>query len=101
MTKEHAHHFLKQVSSDPQIAEQVTADYRKLLQDLAREKGLEFTEEELVEAAQALKDAAAGEVSDATLDMVVGGDIIMEPGLIEGQGWKESGGFLDGKGLPI
>ena len=45
--------------------QKVVAEYKQLLQDLAREKGFELTEAELMEAAVALKDAAAGEISDA------------------------------------
>ena len=73
MSKDEALDFLKHMSSDPATAQKVIDEYKKLLQDLAGEKGFEFTDAELVEAAQALKDQAAGEVSDTAIAMVVGG----------------------------
>jgi predicted Zn-dependent peptidase len=73
MSKNEALDFLKHMSSDPTTAQKVADEYKKLLQDLAREKGFEFSDAELVEAAQALKDQAAGEVSDTAIAMVVGG----------------------------
>ena len=73
MSKNEALDFLKHMSSDPKTAQKVADEYKKLLQDLAREKGFEFSDAELVEAAQALKDQAAGEVSDTAIAMVVGG----------------------------
>lgn len=79
MSKDEALDFLKHMSSDPETAQRVAAEYKKLLQDLAREKGMEFTEEELVEAAKALTAAAAGEVSDAAIAMVAGGWIEFPP----------------------
>jgi len=80
MSKDDALDFLKHMSSDPESGQKVVAEYKKLLQDLARDKGFEFTDAELVEAAEALKDAAAGEVSDAALEMVAGGDGLLVPG---------------------
>jgi predicted Zn-dependent peptidase len=73
MGKDEALEFLKHMSSDPATAQKVVEEYKKMLQDLAREKGFEFSDAELVEAAQALKDANAGQVSDAAIAMVVGG----------------------------
>ena len=74
MSKDDALDFLKHMAADPESGQKVVAEYKKLLQDLAREKGFEFTDAELVEAAVALKDAAAGEVADGALATVVGGD---------------------------
>jgi predicted ribosomally synthesized peptide with nif11-like leader len=101
MTKENAQDFLKHMSSDPETAQKVVDEYKKLLQDLAREKGFEFTEAELVEAARALKDAAAGEISNAALDMVVGGAPGLGCGLMESNGIAEGNRFGGGKGFPI
>jgi len=73
MGTDEALEFLKHMSSDPATAQQVTEEYKKLLQDLAGQKGFTFSEAELVDAAKALTDAAAGEVTDAAIAMVVGG----------------------------
>jgi len=73
MSKDDALDFLRHMSSDPETGQKVVAEYKRLLQDLAHEKGFEFTEAELMEAAEALKDAAAGEISDVAVAMVVGG----------------------------
>jgi hypothetical protein len=75
MGKDEALEFLRHMSSDPGTSEKVAAEYKKLLQDLAREKGFTFSEEELVEAARALTEASAGRVTDASVAMVVGGDV--------------------------
>ena len=80
MTQEHATDFLKHMSSDPETRQQVVDEYRKLLQDLAAEKGFAFSEEELIEASKELTDAAAGEVADAAVAMVTGGGAPILPG---------------------
>lgn len=80
MSKDDALGFLRHMASDPESAQQVVAEYNKLLRDLAREKGFEFTDAELTEAAEALKDASAGEVSDGALTTVVGGDAVIKHG---------------------
>lgn len=73
MTQEHARDFLQRMSSDPDTRQEVVEEYKKLLQDLAAQKGFAFSDEELVSAARELTDAAAGEVADAALVMVTGG----------------------------
>lgn len=65
------------MASDPESRQKVVAEYKKLLQDLARDKGFEPTDKELTEAAEALTDASAGEVADGALTTVVGGDGII------------------------
>ena len=80
MSKDDALDFLKHMASDPESGRKVVAEYKKLLQDLAAEKGFAFSEEELIEASKELTDAAAGEVVDAAVAMVTGGGAPILPG---------------------
>jgi hypothetical protein len=80
MTHDHAMDFLHQMSSDPETRQEVVEEYKKLLQDLAAKRGFAFSDEELVEAAKELTDAAAGEVADAAVAMVTGGGMPATPG---------------------
>jgi hypothetical protein len=79
MSKDEALEFLKHMSSDPETRERVAGEYKRLLQDLAKEKGLAFDEAELTEAAQTLTDVAAGELGDAAIAMVSGGRVMFTP----------------------
>lgn len=76
MTRQGAEQFLRHMSSDPGTREKVITEHKKLLRDLAAEKDMELTDAELVEAAEALTAAAAGELTDATVAVVTGGEIL-------------------------
>jgi predicted ribosomally synthesized peptide with nif11-like leader len=68
-----AQEFLRQMASDPELAEEDAAAHRRQLVELAREKGFEVTEEDLAEAARAAQSEPFGAVDDAALEEVVGG----------------------------
>jgi predicted ribosomally synthesized peptide with nif11-like leader len=71
MSMDDAQEFLRQMATDPELAKEDAAAHRRLLVDLAREKGFEVTEQDLAEAARAAQGAPYGELDDASLEGVV------------------------------
>ena len=75
MSLDDAQEFLRQLTSDPELAHRDAAARRRELVDLARERGFDITEEDLAEAARQAQMAFYGAVDAATLDTVVGGGL--------------------------
>ena len=75
MTRENAVEFLKKMATDTDIRASIIDGYKKLIVQAGGNAGLEFTPEELEDAAKAAKNAAYGEIPDSALEMVTGGAI--------------------------
>lgn len=73
MSVSDAQEFLRQLTSDPDLAKADAAARRRELVELARENGFEITEEDLVEASRTVQDAPYSPIDDETLDAIVGG----------------------------
>ena len=73
MSVDDAQEFLRQLTSDPDLAREDAVARRRKLVQLARTKGFHITEEDLAEAARQAQMAYYGPVDDAALECVVGG----------------------------
>ena len=73
MSVDDAQEFLRQLTSDPDLAREDAVARRRELVQLARTKGFHITEEDLAEAARQAQMAYYGAVDDAALECVVGG----------------------------
>ena len=73
MSVDDAQEFLRQLTSDPNLAREDAVARRRELVQLARKKGFHITEEDLAEAARQAQMAFYGAVDDAALEGVVGG----------------------------
>ena len=73
MSVDDAQEFLRQLTTDPDLAREDAAARRRELVQLARTKGFHVTEEDLAEAARQAQMAYYGPVNDAALEGVVGG----------------------------
>ena len=73
MSMSDAQELLQQLASDPELAKKDAAAHRRLLVDLASEKGFEVTEDDLAEAARAAQSEPYRAVDDDALEAVVGG----------------------------
>ena len=73
MSVDDAQEFLRQLTSDPNLAREDAVARRRELVQLARTKGFHITEEDLAEAARQAQMAFYGAVDDAALEGVVGG----------------------------
>ena len=79
MSVDDAQEFLRQLTSDPDLAREDAVARRRKLVQLARTKGFHITEEDLAEAARQAQMAFYGAVDDAALEGVVGGVEGYEP----------------------
>ena len=73
MSLSEAQEFLRQTADDQELAKAAAAAHRRALVELARERGFDVTEQDLAEAASAVRAAPYGQVDDAALKAVAGG----------------------------
>ena len=78
MSLSDAEEFLRRMESDPDLARQAADAHRRQLVDLAREGGLDVTEDDLAEAARAAREAPYEQLDDEALDGVVAAGPCME-----------------------
>lgn len=71
MSLHDAQEFLQQLASDAELAKEDAVAHRRLLVELAREKGFEITEQDLAAAAREAQEEPYGELDDAALEGVV------------------------------
>jgi predicted ribosomally synthesized peptide with nif11-like leader len=75
MSQNDAAEFLKKLDTDTAMRSKVAEGYRRLLIETGREAGLEFTSEDLRNAAREFRQGSYLEISDADLAMIAGGQI--------------------------
>jgi predicted ribosomally synthesized peptide with nif11-like leader len=73
MSQNDAAEFLKKLDTDNAIRAKVAEGYRRLLIGTGKDAGLEFTSDDLRNAALAFRQGSYQEISDADLAMVAGG----------------------------
>jgi hypothetical protein len=73
MSQNNAAEFLRKLDNDIAIRSKVAEGYRKLLIETGREAGLEFTSEDLRNAAFAFSEGSYREISDTDLVSITGG----------------------------
>lgn len=75
MSQNDAAEFIRKLDTDPAIRSKVAEGYRKLLIGTGKESGLEFTSEDLRNAALAFSQGSYREISDTDLVMIAGGQM--------------------------
>jgi len=73
MSQNNAAEFLRKLDTDAAIRSKVAEAYRRLLIDTGKEAGLEFTAEDLRDAALTFSQVSYREISDEDLVMIAGG----------------------------
>jgi predicted ribosomally synthesized peptide with nif11-like leader len=79
MSQTNAAEFLRKLDTDAAIRSKVAEGYRKLLIEAGREAGLEFTADDLRNAALAFSQGPYREISDTDLAMITGGCLNCTP----------------------
>jgi predicted ribosomally synthesized peptide with nif11-like leader len=73
MSQNNAAEFLRKLDTDTAIRSKVAEGYRRLLIETGKDAGLEFTSEDLRNAAFVFSEGAYREISDTDLAMIAGG----------------------------
>lgn len=73
MSQNDAAEFIRKLDTDTPIRSKVAEGYQKLLIETGKEAGLEFTSDDLRNAALAFSQGSYREISDTDLVMIAGG----------------------------